>query len=122
MSLSVMADKADEYRQYAQECFEAAERMHSEEEREILLHIAQTWQHLANEEEDASRAEHGTRAAKSPRLSGASVAEPEENNPTLRSALPGRTYTMRPFGAAVTRFISRSTNRSRTAWNRRRYA
>jgi hypothetical protein len=37
MSLSVMADKADEYRQYAQECFEAAERMHSED-RLMLKH------------------------------------------------------------------------------------
>jgi hypothetical protein len=61
-----MPDKADEYWRYAQECFKAAKRMHNEEERKILLHIAQTWQHLANEEEDASRAEHGTRAAKSP--------------------------------------------------------
>jgi hypothetical protein len=61
-----MPDKADEYRRHAQECFQAAERMHNEEERNILLHIAQTWQDLANQEEDASRAEHRRRAAKSP--------------------------------------------------------
>jgi hypothetical protein len=55
MSLSVMPDIADEYRRLAQECLEAADRMHNEEERKILLHIAQT-----------SQAEHGPRAAKSP--------------------------------------------------------
>jgi hypothetical protein len=61
-----MPDKADEYRQHAHECFQAAERMHSDEERKILLHIAQTWQQLANQQEDASRAEDSARAAKSP--------------------------------------------------------
>jgi hypothetical protein len=66
MSLSVMPDIADEYRRLAQECLEAADRMHNEEERKILLHIAQTWQDLAHHEEDASQAEHGPRAAKSP--------------------------------------------------------
>jgi hypothetical protein len=57
MSLSVMPDKADECRRHAQECFEAAERTNHEEERNILLHIAQTWEHLANQEEDTSRTE-----------------------------------------------------------------
>jgi hypothetical protein len=66
MSLSVMPDKAHEYRRLARECFDAAERMHSEEERKILLYIAQTWQHFANQEEDSSQAEHSTRAAESP--------------------------------------------------------
>jgi hypothetical protein len=62
MSLSVMPDKADEYRRHAQECFEAAERMNNEEERNILLHIAQTWEHLANQEEDTSRMSNNTRS------------------------------------------------------------
>jgi hypothetical protein len=50
-----MAGKADEYRHHAQECLEAASRIHSEEERSILVHIAQTWQRLADQEEDGSR-------------------------------------------------------------------
>jgi hypothetical protein len=49
-----MAGKADEYRHHAQECLEAASRIHSEEERSILLRIAQTWQHLADQEEVGS--------------------------------------------------------------------
>jgi hypothetical protein len=50
-----VAGKADEYRHYAQECLEAASRIHGEEERSILLHIAQTWQSLADQEEVGSR-------------------------------------------------------------------
>jgi hypothetical protein len=51
----VMAAKAHDYRRYAQECLEAASRVHGEEERSILLHIAQTWQRLADQEEVGSR-------------------------------------------------------------------
>jgi hypothetical protein len=50
-----MAAKTDEYRRYAQECREAASRVHGEEERSILLHIAQTWQSVADQEEVRSR-------------------------------------------------------------------
>jgi hypothetical protein len=50
-----MAGKADEYRHYAQECLEAASRIHSKEERSILLHIARTWQRLVDQEEVGSR-------------------------------------------------------------------
>jgi hypothetical protein len=52
-----MPDKADEYRRHAHECFQAAERVQNEEERNILLHIAQTWQDLANQEDYNSQAE-----------------------------------------------------------------
>jgi hypothetical protein len=50
-----MAAKADEYRRHAQECREAASRVHGEEERSILLHIAQIWQRLADQEEVCCR-------------------------------------------------------------------
>jgi hypothetical protein len=52
-----MPDNADEYRRHARESLEAADRMHNEEDRKILLHIAQTWQQFADREEDTSRAE-----------------------------------------------------------------
>jgi hypothetical protein len=53
MGFDGVAGKADEYRHYAQECLEAASRIHSEEERSILLHIAQTWHRFADQEEDS---------------------------------------------------------------------
>jgi hypothetical protein len=52
-----MPDNADEYRRHARESLEAADRMHNEEDRKILLHIAQTWQQFADREEETSRAE-----------------------------------------------------------------
>jgi hypothetical protein len=57
-----MGTKADEYQRYAQECLEAASRIHNEEERSILLHIARNWQRLADQEEVGSRtpAEHSS--------------------------------------------------------------
>jgi hypothetical protein len=48
---SVMASRANEFRCHAQECREAAPKIQSEEERKILLNIAQTWQRLAEEDE-----------------------------------------------------------------------
>jgi hypothetical protein len=46
-----MASRANEFRCHAQECREAAPKIQSEEERKILLNIAQTWQRLAEEDE-----------------------------------------------------------------------
>jgi hypothetical protein len=43
---------AEKYRQHAQECLAAAQRIQNPEERAILLNIAQTWMRLA-EKEDA---------------------------------------------------------------------
>jgi hypothetical protein len=59
-----MAGKADEYRHYAQECLDAASRIRGEEERSILLHIAQTWQRLADQEEIGSRSSAEQAAAR----------------------------------------------------------
>jgi hypothetical protein len=55
-----MAAKADEYRHYAQECLEAVSRVHGRAQHP--LHIARTWQRLADQEEDGFRtpAEHPT--------------------------------------------------------------
>jgi hypothetical protein len=50
-----VASKAEEYRQHAQECLDAAQRIQNAEQRTILLQIAQRWMHLA-EKEDAAEA------------------------------------------------------------------
>jgi hypothetical protein len=47
---------AEKYRQHAQECIDAAQRLQDAEQRAILLHMAQTWVRLA-EEEDAAAAQ-----------------------------------------------------------------
>jgi len=46
-----MATRAEEYRRYAQECLDAASRLQSEEERAVLIRIADTWRDLADQEE-----------------------------------------------------------------------
>jgi hypothetical protein len=46
-----MTNKAEAYRQLAQECLDAIPRLHTEEERQILLHIAQAWQRLVEGEQ-----------------------------------------------------------------------
>ena len=43
--------KAEEYRQHAQECLDAVERIKDAEERAILFNIAQTWMSLAEKED-----------------------------------------------------------------------
>jgi hypothetical protein len=45
--------KAEEYRQHAQQCVEAAQRIQNAEERAILLQIAQRWMLLAEKEQNA---------------------------------------------------------------------
>jgi hypothetical protein len=42
-----------EYRQFAAECLRLAERVKTAEERQILHHMAETWQKLADEAETA---------------------------------------------------------------------
>jgi hypothetical protein len=49
--VAVASTKAEEYRRLARESFEAANRSHSEEDRKVLLHIAEVWQHFAEQEE-----------------------------------------------------------------------
>jgi hypothetical protein len=44
--------KAEEYRQHAQPCVEAAQRIQDAEERAILFQIAQRWMHLAEKEQN----------------------------------------------------------------------
>jgi hypothetical protein len=51
MDAHIMTNKSEEYRRHAQECLDAIPRLHTEEEREILLRIAQVWQGLAEEEQ-----------------------------------------------------------------------
>jgi hypothetical protein len=46
-----VASTAEEYRQHAQECVDAAQKIQSAEERAILLHIAQRWICLAEKED-----------------------------------------------------------------------
>jgi hypothetical protein len=48
-----VVSKAEEYRQHAQQCLDAAQRIQNAEERAIMLQIAQRWIHLA-EEQDAT--------------------------------------------------------------------
>jgi hypothetical protein len=49
--VAVASSKVEEYRRLARESFEAANRIQSEEDRKILLHIAEVWQHFAEQEE-----------------------------------------------------------------------
>jgi hypothetical protein len=49
-----MASKAEQYRQHAQQCLDAAQRIQNAEERATMLEIAQTWMRLAEKEQDAS--------------------------------------------------------------------
>jgi hypothetical protein len=49
--MAVTSTKAEEYRRLARESFEAANRLPSEEERKILLRIAEVWQRFAEQEE-----------------------------------------------------------------------
>lgn len=51
-----MASKAEEYRQHAQQCFDAAQKIQNAEERAILLNIAKTWLRIA-EQDDAAAAQ-----------------------------------------------------------------
>jgi hypothetical protein len=48
-----VASKAEEYRQHAQLCLDAAQRIQNAEERAIMLQIAQRWMLLAEKEQDA---------------------------------------------------------------------
>ena len=50
--MAVTRTKAEEYRQHAQHCLDAAQRIRDAEQRAIMLNIAQTWIRLA-EEQDA---------------------------------------------------------------------
>jgi hypothetical protein len=47
-----MASKAEQYRQHAQQCLDAAQRIPHAEQRTIMLEIAQRWMRLA-EDQDA---------------------------------------------------------------------
>jgi hypothetical protein len=47
--------RAEEYRRLARECLEAARTVQNEEGRTALLQMAQVWQRLADEQEDANR-------------------------------------------------------------------
>jgi hypothetical protein len=49
-----MASKAEQYRQHAQDCLDAAHRIQNAEERAIMLEIAERWIRLAEKEQDAS--------------------------------------------------------------------
>jgi hypothetical protein len=46
-----VASRAEEYRRLARESFEAANRIQSEEDRKVLLHIAEVWRRFADQEE-----------------------------------------------------------------------
>ena len=46
-----MASRADEFRRYVGECLAAASKLKDEEARAILIRIAETWQHLADQED-----------------------------------------------------------------------
>jgi hypothetical protein len=50
--MAVTWTRAEEYRQHAQQCLQAAQRIQNAEQRAIMLQIAQRWTLLA-EEEDA---------------------------------------------------------------------
>jgi hypothetical protein len=52
-----VASKAEEYRQHAQQCLDAAQRIQNAEERAIMLQIAQTWIRLAEKEDAPSSAQ-----------------------------------------------------------------
>jgi hypothetical protein len=45
-----VTSKAKEYRQHAEECLAAAQRIQNPEEQAIMLRIAQTWMDLAAQE------------------------------------------------------------------------
>jgi hypothetical protein len=49
--VAVATSKAEEYRRLARESSEAANRIQSEEDRKVLLHIAEVWQNFAEQEE-----------------------------------------------------------------------
>ena len=51
-----MASKAEEYRQHADECLDAAQRIQNAEERAILIRIAQRWIKLVDQEDVAATA------------------------------------------------------------------
>jgi hypothetical protein len=53
LRVSVVVTKSDEYRRLAQECLATAREVANEEKRTSLIHMAQVWLRLA-EEQDAS--------------------------------------------------------------------
>jgi hypothetical protein len=53
---------AEQYRQHAQDCLDAAQRIQDAEEREIMLNIAQTWMRLAEKEDAPSSAQQQQQA------------------------------------------------------------
>jgi hypothetical protein len=54
---AAVMSNAEKYREHAQECFAAAQRIQNAEERAILLNIAQTWMGLAEKEDAATAAQ-----------------------------------------------------------------
>jgi hypothetical protein len=46
-----MPSRADEFKRYVGECLAAAAELKDEEARAILIRIAETWQHLADQED-----------------------------------------------------------------------
>jgi hypothetical protein len=52
-----MTSKAEEYRQHAQRCLDAAQRIQHAEQRAIMLEIAQRWIRLAEKEDPATAAQ-----------------------------------------------------------------
>jgi len=51
---AAVMSKAEEYRQHAQQCLDAAQRIQNAEQQAIMLQIAQRWIHLAEEQDAAS--------------------------------------------------------------------
>jgi hypothetical protein len=49
--VALASNKAEDYRRLARESFQAANRLDSEEDRKILLHIGEVWQRFAEQEE-----------------------------------------------------------------------
>jgi hypothetical protein len=57
-----MMSKAEEYRQHAQQCLDAAQRIQHAEQRAIMLGIAQRWIRLAEEQASTQPAQQQQQA------------------------------------------------------------
>ena len=60
--------KASDYRKHADECRALAKGMKHAEQREQLLAMAQTWEHLADQRDITSRSEIGSTRQEQPEL------------------------------------------------------
>jgi hypothetical protein len=49
-----MVNRAEEYRRLAQQCLEMARTISNQDVRATLIHMAQVWQRLANEQESGT--------------------------------------------------------------------